>query len=173
MLLQLPVFHSFLWLILHCVCLFIEALLWGNILGCRPPMSPVLPPEAPGEGPSCFFQHLGVPGGSGLVAAFLLSLPPSSWGFSSVSVSPPVSTKRTQSLDGGPPHPGGPPLQSFPWLLLCVFSVVRILVTRLRPLLIHEDLVPGTQLLNHSKFLIHLSRASLVFPKTTKLTCLC
>ena len=59
-----------------------------------------LPPEAPGEGPSCLFQRLGVPGGSGLVAAFLPSLPPSSHGFSSVSVSPPVSTKRTLSLEG-------------------------------------------------------------------------
>ena len=103
MLLQMPVFHPFLWLIIPlCVCLFIEALLWGNILGCRHPISPVLPPEPPGEGPSCLFQLLGAAGGPGLVAAFLPFLHPSSRGFSSWSISL-VSLRRTLSLEGGPP----------------------------------------------------------------------
>ena len=44
----------------------------------------------------------------------LQSLPLSSHGFSSVSVSPLVSLRRTRSLDAGPPHPGGPPLRPFP-----------------------------------------------------------
>ena len=150
-----------------CVCLFIEALLWGNILGCRHPISPVLPP---GEGPSCLFQLLGDPGGPGLVAASLPSR-------LHLHVASPLCLLLC--LLGhypwmeGPPHPGGPPLRPFPWFLLCVFSVVRIHVSRLRPFFIHEDLVPGTQLLNHSKLLIPVSRASLVFPKTAKLTCLC
>ena len=79
-----------------------------------------LPPEAPGEGPSCLFQLLGAPGGPGLVATSLPSLSPSSRGFSSVSGSL-LSFRRTLSLDGGPPHAGGPPLRPSPWLLLCAW----------------------------------------------------
>ena len=103
-------------------------------LGCLRSSSPrvTLPAEAPGEGPSCLFQRLGAPGGPGLVAASLPALPPSSHGFSSVSASPLVSLRRTLSLDGGPPHPGGPPRRPFPWLLLCVFSVVVRTLTGFR-----------------------------------------
>ena len=133
MLLQMPVFHSFLWLIIPlCVCLFIEALLWGNILGCRHPISPVFPPEPPGEGPSCLCQLLGDPGGPGLVAASLPSR-------LHLHVASPLCLLLC--LLGhypwmeGPPHPGGPPLRTFPWFLLCVLSVVRIHVSRLRALL--------------------------------------
>ena len=75
----------------------------GNILGCKTPISPVLPPEAPGQCPSCLFQRLGAPGGPGVVAASLLFLPLSSRGFSSVSGSPLVSLRRILSLDGGTP----------------------------------------------------------------------
>ena len=101
-LLQLPSFHCCLCLISHCVCL-LRLCFGGNILRCRPPTSPVLPPEAPGEGPSCLFQLLGAPGGPGLVATSLPSLSPSSRGFSSVSGSPLLSLGRTLSLEGGPP----------------------------------------------------------------------
>ena len=59
----------------------------------------VLPPQDPREGPSCLFQLLGAPGGPGLVAASFPSLPPSSRGFSSVSVSPLLSLRRTLSSD--------------------------------------------------------------------------
>ena len=79
-------------LIFHCVCVYLLRLCFGgNILGCRPSISPVLPAEAPGEGPSCLLQLLRAPGGSGLVAAFLPSLPLSSRGLSSVSVFPLLS----------------------------------------------------------------------------------
>ena len=74
-----------------------------------------LPPEAPGEGPSCLFQLLGAPGVPGLVAASLPSLPLSSRGFSSVSVS------LLFCLLEGPCHwmqdyppPGGAHLRPFP-----------------------------------------------------------
>ena len=115
-----------------CVCLFIEALLWGQHFGVQAPYIPCAPCRGSRGGSFCLLQLLGAPGGPGLVAVFLPSLPPSYCGFSSVSVSPLVSLTRTLFSDGGPPHPGGPPLRPFPWLLLCVISVVRILVSRLR-----------------------------------------
>ena len=75
-----------------------------------------LPPEAPGEGPSCLFQVPGAPGGPGLVAASLLSLPLSSRGCSSVSVSPLVSLRRTLSLEGGAPSSRRTSSQALPFL---------------------------------------------------------
>ena len=119
--LQMPVFHSLYGCYPLCVCLFIEALLWGNILGCRTPISPVLPPEALGEVPSCLFQLLGAPGGPGMVAASLPSLPPSSWGLSSLYDSLLCLLGGHCPWMEGPSHPGGPPLRPFPWFLLCVF----------------------------------------------------
>ena len=98
---------------------------WAQVLGDRRLRSrgpgAVLPPQAPREGPFCLFQLLGAPSGPELVVTSLLSLPPSLCGFSSVSGSPLLSRRRTLSLEGGAPHPGGPPLRPFPWLLLCVW----------------------------------------------------
>ena len=74
----------------------------------------MLPTEAPGQGPSCLFQVLGAPGGPGLVAASLPSLPPSSHGFSSVSGSPLLSLRGTLSLEGGPPSFRGTSSQTLP-----------------------------------------------------------
>ena len=110
---QMPLFHSILCLIFHCVCVYLVMLGFrGSILGCRAPISPVLPPEAPGEGPSCLFQLLGAPGGPGLVAASLPCLPPSSRGFS-VCLLLCLLGGHCPWMEG-PPHPGGPPLRPFP-----------------------------------------------------------
>ena len=172
----MPSFRCFLCLISHCVCL-LRLCFGGNILGCRPPISPVLPPEAPGEGPSCLFQLLGAPGGPGLVAASLPALPPSSRGFSSVSGSPLLSLRRTLSLDGGPPSSRRTSSQTLPMASPLYLGLLLCLLGGHGPCreghLIQEDLVPGAQLLNHSKFLIPVSRASLVFPEKPRLTCLC
>ena len=142
MLLQMPVFHFFFygWYSLVCVCVYFLTLCsGGNILGCKPPVSPVLPPEAPGEGPSCLFQLLGARGGPGLVAASLFCI--------LLHVASPLGLFLLCLLGGhcpwmeGPPHPGG--------------------------------LGPCRTALNHSKFLILVSRASVVFPEKPKLTYLC
>lgn len=70
-----------------------------------------LPPEAPGEGPSCLSQCLGAPTVPGLVATSLLCLPLCPHGFS-VSVSLVFCPLQGHSLDLGPPAPVGHILRS-------------------------------------------------------------
>ncbi|XP_023381766.1 uncharacterized protein LOC111733863 [Pteropus vampyrus] len=70
-----------------------------------------LPPEAPGEGPSCLSQRLGAPTVPGLVATSLLCLPLCPHGFS-VSVSLVFCPLQGHSLDLGPPAPVGHILRS-------------------------------------------------------------
>ena len=84
------------------LCVYLLRLCFGgNILRCRPPTSPVLPPEAPGEGPSCLCQLLGAPGGPGLVATSLPSLSLSQ--VASLLCLGLLSLRKTLSWDGGPP----------------------------------------------------------------------
>jgi len=119
-----------------------------------------LPPEAPGQGPSCLHQLLGAPGSPGLVAASLLSLPPSSRGFSSVSGSPLLSLRRTLSLDGGTPSSRRTSSQTLPVaspVCLCLlFSLLGGHGPWMEGPLIQEDLLPDLSL--HHTFEDSLSK---------------
>ena len=106
-----------------------------------------------------------------LIQEDLLSDP--SRGFSSVSGSPLLSRRRSLSLEGGAPHPGGPPLRPFPWLLLCVFSVMGILVSRLRVLLHPGGPGPWHTALKPQQVLHPFEHSIFSFPKKPRLTRLC
>ena len=90
------------------LCVSIEALLWGQHFGVQAPYIPCAPSRGSRAGsflprPAC--------GGS--------RWPPPSHLCHCLHVGSPIlSLRRTLSLEGGPPHPGGPHLRPFPWLLL-------------------------------------------------------
>ena len=150
------------------LCVSIEALLWGQHFGVQPPYIPCAPSRGSRAG-----SFLPRPAYGG-----------SSWPWSAGRL-PPISASVFMwrllfcFLGGhcpwreGPPHPGGPPLRPFPWLLLCVFSVTGILVIRLSAPFHPGGPGPWHTALKPQQVLDPFEQCIFSFPKKPRLTRLC